>query len=342
MTAKTLLPHHLDNLRASVTDETIAASGIYSAHPDQAKAILRAKEFVGLGMVIPYGDGFERVRLDQEDGEGHHYRTPKGERNRVYFPANLDKAVLGDQRTTLYLTEGEKKALALCQHGFPTIAIAGVHSWRTRFKGDSQVLPEFDGIAWKDRPVIVVFDSDIAWKPSVRDAEDRLAEELANRGAIVAAVRFPNTGAKIAADDFLKERGPEAFAALPLEPLRDKRLSSATEKEIDTMEFPTFEPLVKDLIPGGLAFLAAKAKVGKSILAYQLSRAVATGEPFLGFPTAQGEVCYLSLEEPYEDIQERRRHLGLGTPGKYPLCPQGAPDEVWICCRPGRPPGEVA
>jgi hypothetical protein len=312
MNNKTLLQHHRDNLCASgLTDETIDASGIYSATSAQVKQILHLEEYAGPGMVIPYGDGFERVRLDIDDDEGKHYRTQKSERNRIYFAHNLDKAVLSDEREMIYIVEGEKKALAMNQHGLPTISIAGVYSWRTRHKGEGRVPPEFDGIVWKNRRVVIVFDSDIAWKPNVRDAEEGLADELANRGANVQAKRFPNNGAKIAADDYLKEQGRDAFDALPIEHLRDKKLHCASEKEIDTMQFRTPQPLVAELIPGGLAILAAKSKVGKTWMTYQLSRAVATGEPFLGFPTTRGEVCYLALEESAESVQHRRRSLGL-------------------------------
>ena len=69
--------------------------------------------------------------------------------------------------------------------------------------------------------------------------------------------------------------------------------------------------LVPDLIPtGGLVFVAAKPKVGKSTLVRNLALAVAQGGDFLGRRCAQGMVIYLALEERRSEVRRHFRLMG--------------------------------
>jgi KaiC/GvpD/RAD55 family RecA-like ATPase len=61
---------------------------------------------------------------------------------------------------------------------------------------------------------------------------------------------------------------------------------------------------------GGLVILAAKPKVGKTTLAYQLAVKVAKGEAFLERPTMKGSVLILALEEHPRDVKLRLKELG--------------------------------
>jgi len=71
------------------------------------------------------------------------------------------------------------------------------------------------------------------------------------------------------------------------------------------------EWLVEDLLPmGGLAFLGAKPKVGKSTLSRNLALAVARGGEFLGRRCAQGTVIYLALEEKRSQVKRHFRLMG--------------------------------
>jgi len=63
-----------------------------------------------------------------------------------------------------------------------------------------------------------------------------------------------------------------------------------------------WEPFIPE---GALALLAAFMKVGKSTFAYALAVAVAQGRPFLGFPTKQGGVLILAVEEHPRDVKLR-------------------------------------
>ena len=62
---------------------------------------------------------------------------------------------------------------------------------------------------------------------------------------------------------------------------------------------------------GSLALLAAFMKVGKSTFAYALAVAVAQGRPFLGYPTKQGCVLILAVEEHARDVRMRLERFGL-------------------------------
>ncbi len=66
----------------------------------------------------------------------------------------------------------------------------------------------------------------------------------------------------------------------------------------------------EDYFPaGGLVILAAKPKVGKSTLAYQLIVKIAKGEPFLERSTKQGGVLIVALEEHLRDVRLRLKEL---------------------------------
>lgn len=61
---------------------------------------------------------------------------------------------------------------------------------------------------------------------------------------------------------------------------------------------------------GSVAILAAKPKVGKSTLVYELAVKVAKGEPFLDRATTHGGVLILAVEEHQRDIRNRLDALG--------------------------------
>jgi len=62
---------------------------------------------------------------------------------------------------------------------------------------------------------------------------------------------------------------------------------------------------------GTLALLVAFMKVGKSTFAYALAVAVAQGKPFLDYPTLQGGVLILAVEEHRRDVLRRLQRFGM-------------------------------
>jgi len=231
-----LAPGHRDDLhRSGLTEETIALAGIYSATGEGVRDLLGFG--AGPGMVFPYPSlngepPYARVKLDHSGPDGKRYRSPKGQRNRLYVPANLDPKVLFEPTVLLWVTEGEKKALAVCQAGLPCVALPGVWSWKTRDAKDrSRPIPDLDAVVWSSRTVYLAFDSDVASKSSVQFAEFKLAQELHRRGAKVFAIRLPGdpNGEKVGLDDYLMTHSVEALCAIEPVEIHDPAVKSAPE-----------------------------------------------------------------------------------------------------------------
>ena len=318
-----LTPGHCEDLhRSGLTDETIERSGIYSAHEGGTRGILGYG--AGPGMVIPYPslnvDGkssYFRVKIDHPGPDGKRYRSPKGQPNRLYVPKLLDRAILADPSTPLWVTEGEKKALKASQEGLGCLALPGVWSWRTRQheRERSAPIPDLDQVAWRGRTVYLIFDSDLASNPSVKLAEFGLARELGRRGARVLAVRLPGgpKGEKVGLDDYLLTHSVEALCAIePIEIHHPAlRIGPEAIEVHDLLRREYAEPPA--LVGGGilprqaLGFIGGPPKVGKSSLALNLALRRTLGLPWLGFETTPGRVLVLQAEIPERELQGRLR-----------------------------------
>lgn len=121
-----ILERHLVELRGvKLTDETLAANGVYSeTDPDKIAKLLNwpgsAKQ-LGPVLVFPYFDRDgqpldhvtvkpDRPRDDKKKlGKKIKYENPKGPPNRVYIPVCARHA-LADPKADLFLSEGCKKA----------------------------------------------------------------------------------------------------------------------------------------------------------------------------------------------------------------------------------------
>ena len=82
-------------------------------------------------------------------------------------------------------------------------------------------------------------------------------------------------------------------------------LPSMTMPELMNQQFAARPAVVEGLLPMGTHLFSGAPKIGKSFFVLQLAYQVSTGEPFLGFPTRQGTVLYLALEDTYERLQRR-------------------------------------
>ncbi len=228
-TRQILNDRHRDELRASgLSDATIEKSGIYSVENGEISKLLRWKsnEFVwNGGYAIPYlhTDDYVRVKPDWPrpgaKDKPCKYESPKGESNRAYFGLQPSVPPTG---TTIIITEGEKKCLAIQQAGHHCIGLSGVWNWQAKRMrtetgkgyGKRELIDDLSAIDWH-REVVVCFDSDAVTNSSVRLAECRLSETLAALGASVRIARIPADGdAKVGADDFLITRGVEEFQKL--------------------------------------------------------------------------------------------------------------------------------
>ncbi len=163
----------------------------------------------------------------KRDLEGLHavkvlkYEIPKGAGVRIDCPPPCLKG-LKNPVVLLYITEGQKKADSLATAGACAICLLGVWNFKGRNEfGGTTILADFDFIAWEKRPVRIVFDSDVMYKPSVRQAMERLTEILQRKGASVSAIYLPNhsSGIKWGVDEWLADghtlKDLEALAELP-------------------------------------------------------------------------------------------------------------------------------
>ncbi len=151
------------------------------------------------------------------------YTGPKGQLPHLYFPANFGNwaGLAKDASELIYLTEGEKKAAALCKAGLPCVAVPGVWGWKSKKHG-VRVIKDFAAIKWSyendegeivPRPLAMVFDNDVIIKPEVLSALNALSYELTNFGAAVFIVHLPEGKLK-GVDDFLVAKGVAKFQAL--------------------------------------------------------------------------------------------------------------------------------
>lgn len=210
-------------------------------------------------LVFPYFDtkgtcisDYHRVRLvpalELANGDQLRYLQPSNQGPRAYLPPPplVASSVWADPTQPLIITEGEKKALAACQAGFPTLALAGVDSFHSRTlrvptskvtaEGDwlvlrvesdivrvlqEQIVPELLAVEWRGRTVTIVYDSDATKtaNENVARAAFDLALWLESRGAQVQQLMLPAAlGTKVGLDDYLVAQGPEALRALLLQP----------------------------------------------------------------------------------------------------------------------------
>ena len=159
-----IFPHHLAELRRSgLTDATIRAAQIQSQADCNALAAIlgwrKYRKAMGAALVFPYTDdqgrnGYTRIKPDRprkdRNGKPIKYESPRGQPNQVYIPPGVADA-LPDAHRELLLTEGEKKALAAMQAGFPCLGLVGVFGWAE--KNQVALLPALERVAWNGRRV---------------------------------------------------------------------------------------------------------------------------------------------------------------------------------------------
>ena len=176
--------------------------GIYSMTATELSGILQRRDMKSGGLVFeyPYIDGYKRVRLDKPiyrtgESDGYNaggdelreirYLSKKGQGNHLYLPLPEGEF---KSSSRLYVTEGEKKSIALIQVGCSAVGVSGVWSWRTT----GGICAEFELLNWRRR-VTVVFDSDGRHIKNVRAASLALARQLTNLGASVEICLMPKS-----------------------------------------------------------------------------------------------------------------------------------------------------
>jgi len=136
------------------------------------------------------------------------YIQPAQTPNHLYIPPVCDWAtVLEDSSQTIAITEGEKKTIALCERGIPTVGLGGVSSLGNKKRGQ-QVIPELKQLCSGGRSILVIFDIDEGFttmKPEVARAAFVLCNVILEYGGVPKIVTLPSDGSKkCAVDDWLR------------------------------------------------------------------------------------------------------------------------------------------
>lgn len=249
---------------SGIREDTLERLGWWSCDAKElARTLQKPVHSWQTGIAIPYPGvpDFVRVRYDvarlykRPDGSvsEQRYDQPKGSRNHLYILPEVREAIL-EGRQTIFITEGEKKAVKATQEGFPCIAVPGV--WNVverapnsegRKTEERIVLPELEKLPWARRKVVIIWDSDARYKAQVMQAGQRLAGLLKARGA---EVRFhvldAPPGRKMGLDDYLVEYGPDAFRRW-LEQAPPESLEEGQNFEIERIRIIQTDPPIYEV-----------------------------------------------------------------------------------------------
>lgn len=189
-----IAPQHLSMLCESGIDpDTVRDAGLFSLYcREEVRHLLDVAPPANTlpALVFPYHiPGLEcpvlhRVRLGRawksSHGKALRYLGPRGKGFRLYFPPAMLRDVNGRRSSPalpLFITEGEKKALALDCAGFASIALPGVFCWRAR-PGSTELHPDFKHVSMNNREIFIAFDSDTSSNKAVYREQALLRKSL--------------------------------------------------------------------------------------------------------------------------------------------------------------------
>jgi putative DNA primase/helicase len=221
------LAHLADLRRSGLSDRQIDRCGFWTESDGGAVADLLGWQYPPPSpfpvLAIPYrllsgeAAGYVRVKPDRprtdDRGKPIRYESPRGVRNLCFFPPGILRHLARGR--DLLVTEGEKKAAAVDQYGWPCVGLAGVNGWQMprsaadRGTAEREPVPELADVLRGVSRVYVVFDSDAHVNKNVSLARSRLCVCLSRLGASPLVVRVPPRpdGGKRAVDDVLAESG---------------------------------------------------------------------------------------------------------------------------------------
>lgn len=154
------------------------------------------------GEIVSYQLRPDNPRI--ESGKPVKYETLAGTSMVLDIPSEIVEK-LKDPSIPLLITEGPRKADSAVSRGLCCIALLGVWNWRgSNEYGGKTALPDWENIALNDRPVYIVFDSDVMTKSAVHQALVRLKLFLESRKARVKVIYLPSEegGQKVGLDDY--------------------------------------------------------------------------------------------------------------------------------------------
>ena len=147
-----------------IDPETVKVAGLRAVTEAEA---LRLTGLSESGLLIPYsdldgnplldsGNSYFRLRLDCPKGD-QKYHQRAGSSAHVYIPHHFRDASDVDE---IFIIEGEKKALALCDSGRYAVGISGFYGYVQTVEGKRELVPELDIIRINNGPKIIYFAGD--------------------------------------------------------------------------------------------------------------------------------------------------------------------------------------
>lgn len=246
-------------------------------------------------------------RIDFVDGtKTFEWRSPSGKKGLETKVSSLLLYKTWDlprECPEVWIVEGEKVAEALWEKGVYSVALYGSNAIP-----DDAVLKKLLSKLSSNARIILVPDCD----PPGREAMHKLAQRLLDLGWMnLYWLDLGGDGGYDLADFFQENPSPEAFEELKskIQPYLPP-LPTASEFLNRSSTHQDF--LVEELLPrGAIVFLVARPKVGKSMLASFLAKALVKGELFLGMLAEPARVLYVDYERPFL-TSERLSDLGVG------------------------------
>jgi hypothetical protein len=227
--------------RLKISLELLSSAGIERVTDREAReyGVVGSGDMAGL--LFPYFDtktshrwtARARVRRDHpeiEDGKPRRkYVAAFGDKKHLYFSSGAGE-LLADCNISVIFVEAEKSVLAGMAWAQRTnrrvlfIGTGGCWGWRGRTgvgdnaKGErvneTGPLTDFNLIAWQNRDVVILFDSNATTNFNVRRARFALARELIKRGAKVRLGDLPVIDRVNGSDDLIAECGDWSIATL--------------------------------------------------------------------------------------------------------------------------------
>ena len=236
-TTSRLNPAHTRALVDSgIPIEIAVAAGLRSGSEREIQLLLDRKDPVGAGLIIPYPDPinggvlkgkgrkdtstfeFLRVRLDDpaqapdQDGKVPKYLSRAGSGQQPYILPEVARLISAGERT-IYITEGEKKALAGYSNGLPVIGLSGNYGWKVKDK--QELLPLLAQFLSPGTTVVAIWDSDAALNSGFAASTRMLHDILRRRSCAMKVAVLPQSDVtKVGLDDFLVANGKDAFLKL--------------------------------------------------------------------------------------------------------------------------------
>ena len=149
----------------------------------------------------------------------------------------------------------------MAKYGYFSIAIAGVDCYHS--KGESKLLKDFDQINFKQKKVIIVFDSDMNLNQHVQHNVAMIACLLNQRGAEVFQINLPlgPNGEKVGVDDFILDQGKDEWKQLQQVPIDARRIVDGIRNlnlKVHDNRYQISEFVLQTLINKGRFYIAEK------------------------------------------------------------------------------------